>query len=529
LANDCIAFRDIPHASRLFLDFLAYAPGVQAFYAAPEPLSQPVSSQSANHRNAVCDVLLRQNQSFGASPKTLENIERLRSGTNAIVTGQQVGLFGGPLLAILKALSAVKLAAQRNAVPVFWMATTDHDLAEIDHAKLICDGKLTRVAASLIGQPGAVVSRATIHSDPVSEIERCYPEADPEALAWLRECYRPGERIGIAFARLWSRLFAEYGLVLIDPDDAALHRIAAPLYTQAAAQSLQLQELLRDRSNQLQAGGYHEQVLVTDTSTLLFVEVEGIRTPVRVVRELTGETKLRAGSLEWPSVENFAAWIEASPSQVTPNALLRPVVQDYFLPTLAYIGGPAEIAYFAQSTVLYEALLGGRTPVLPRASASVLEPRVAHVMERHRLPLRELLHIHSEAELALRFAEQELPAHVTETFAQTRQCMEQDLAKLASVVEEEDVTLRGAAANSLRKIRHQIAKLEERAARARLRREETLGRHAKMLWNNLRPEHQLQEREISCAHYLLRYGLDFPAILADHVRPTCVGHQIIHL
>ena len=308
MQTDCISFREVPGTSRLFSDYLSGAASALAFYARPVPLEVPVHTHSAEHRAVVADILVQQNRKFGASAATLANIERLRNGANAVVTGQQVGILGGPLLGILKTISAIRMAQQQNAVPVFWLATTDHDIAEVDHANIICDGALTRISAKLDVAAGDIASHAVIGSDLLAEINRCYPLADGEVRGWIESDYKQGERLGIAFAKLWSRLFAEYGLVVLDPDDARWPN--APILRAAAEQAIELNSALRERSAELARAGYHEQVLVTQSTTLLFANVEGVRTPIRMQRELTGETLFKAGHLVWRSAAELAAWVE---------------------------------------------------------------------------------------------------------------------------------------------------------------------------------------------------------------------------
>src|SRR5262249_45913362 len=138
LESRCLSFSRIPHTSRLFDDYLHHFDKVRQFYARP-PLQHEWWQEEikkiqypAERRKQVAAILERQNREFGAGEKTLANIERLREGAPAMVTGQQVGLFGGPLFCVLKALTAVKLAEEADAVPVFWMATEDHDYEEIN-------------------------------------------------------------------------------------------------------------------------------------------------------------------------------------------------------------------------------------------------------------------------------------------------------------------------------------------------------------------------------------------------------------
>ncbi len=226
MKSQCLPFRQIPHSTSLFTDFLSWTPSVQPFYSRSPHIAEwlkdetPASSYDPARREQVSNILERQNRSWGASPKTLENIARLRSGASALVTGQQVGLFGGPLFSLFKALSTVKLAneatsAGTDSVPVFWLATTDHDLEEISHVSVLgSDGSLQKLTASTVGVPDAPVG--TVVFGP--EIEALVEAAvgilgESEVTGFLRESYHPGENFGSAYARLFSRLFAEYGVV----------------------------------------------------------------------------------------------------------------------------------------------------------------------------------------------------------------------------------------------------------------------------------------------------------------------------
>ncbi|MGI8770239.1 MAG: bacillithiol biosynthesis protein BshC, partial [Acidobacteriaceae bacterium] len=241
MKSDCLEFAEIPHSGQLFLDYLAQAPAATRFYGEQAPLTMPVAGRSPEQRARIADILERQNEAFGNSVQVSRNIARLREGANVIVTGQQAGLFGGPLLAMLKTLTAIRLAEQSNAVPVFWIATTDHDLAEVDHVALVSDGKLHTLRVALEATQGAMVSRAKIKSlttdfadghgsgaGPTTDfaegrgsgrelsigvLGKIFPQADAEILGILESAYCKGERMGIAFARLWSHLFSRFGLL----------------------------------------------------------------------------------------------------------------------------------------------------------------------------------------------------------------------------------------------------------------------------------------------------------------------------
>ena len=289
----CLPFSQIPHTTRLFTDFLAYAPKVQSFYPRSPHFTEWLNDESrglsydAKRRERVATLLERQNKSWGASPKTLENMAGLRAGASAVVTGQQVGLFGGPLFSIFKALTAVKLANEATAagvdcVPVFWLATSDHDLAEINHVSIPQgDGSLQKLEATTHGLPDAPVGTVTFGEE-IDSLVNTAAEllGDSEVVGLLRQAYRSGETFGSAFARLFTKLFADWGVILLDGSNAELHAIAEPMYRAAIERSAELDDAVLARGQELEAAGYHQQVKVTESSTLLFTLHDGARVPV---------------------------------------------------------------------------------------------------------------------------------------------------------------------------------------------------------------------------------------------------------
>ena len=187
---------------------------------------------------------------------------------------------------------------------------------------------------------------------------------DSEVTKFLREAYRPGENFGSAFARLFSRLFAQWGVVLLDASDPEFHRIAQPIYSAAIERAAELDDALLARGRELEAAGYHQQVKVTPSSTLLFtLRRRGPRAGTSAGKRRVGRSFLVGD--ETISQAELLRRIASQPEQFSANVLLRPVVQDYLLPTLAYVGGAAEIAYFGQGAVVYKALLGRATPDSP--------------------------------------------------------------------------------------------------------------------------------------------------------------------
>lgn len=530
---DCIPFRLIPHTSKLFSDFLSYTPSVQPFYpnapdgglvagrAAAVPHGTPVHVR-------VADVLERQNREWGAGEKTLRNIQKLREGAHAVVTGQQIELFGGRLYSLLKAASVLALAKQVESagapcVPVFWMATEDHDLAEVNQALLLdTDYQLHAFEAPAEGKtdsPVANVRLAAGAGELVAQAAGLLGES--VAAEFLRESYAEGETFSTSFAKLYTRLFAEHGLILLDPSDAELHRIAAPLFVEAIERAGELDEALLARNREIDKAGYHEQVKITTESTPLFALVEGARVPVHRANGTFMIKKQRVGR------DELLRRIADEPENFNANVLLRPVLQDYWLPTLAYIGGPAEIAYFAQVGVVYEKLLGRVTTILPRMSATLLEPKIEKLVNKYQLSLEDLFH--GETQLRDELAKHSLPAELKSDFERGLLAVEEAMQLIGESLHRLDPTLEDAAKNAANKMRYQVGRLEERAAQAALRKEETLSRHAAQIENSLYPRKTLQEREIAAIYFLSRHGLRLIDQLVEAASARCPEHKIVRV
>lgn len=536
----CLPFGHIPHTNKLFADFLSWKPGVRPFFHRPPQFSRWIADEAERvrydeaRRKSVASALLRQNERWGASAKTLANIERLRSGAFAALTGQQVGLFGGPLFSLFKALTAVKCAEQAtlagvDCVPIFWLATQDHDLAEIQQAHLPGkDGALESLTAPAVGKENAPV--ADIHfgtgiSDIVDSAAQLL--GGGEIGDMLRDCYRPEETYGSAFARLFSRIFADWGVILLDASDPELNRVAQPIYCSALEQAAELDQKLLARGRELEAAGYDPQVRITESSTLLFTIRDGERVPIhRRENALSATLDFVVGEERIPQSE-LLRQVTANPENFSPNVLLRPVVQDYLLPTLAYAGGGAEIAYFAQAAVVYESLLQRVTPIVPRFSATLVEPRPETLLERYGLSLPDIFR--GPENLREELAERALPKEMHAAFNSAEASLEKSMAEIRKTLTDLDKTLVDAANTTDEKIHYQLDQLRARAARAELRQAEVLGRHAQLLSNALFPNKTLQERETSGVYFLSRYGTGLLKDLYECIRPECVDHQLISL
>jgi bacillithiol synthase len=537
--TDCLPFSQIPHTTRLFHDFLAHSSSVRQFYPLSPRCSEWFKDETPNQRydparrNRVAGILDRQNRNWNVSSKTLDNIARFRAGACAVVTGQQVGLFGGPLFAIFKALTAVKLADEASAggvdcVPIFWLATEDHDLAEVNHTAMpTADGQLEYLQSSARGPADAPVGTIQLGPDIEALVEAAASLLGPSDVSeWLRQSYRSHETLGSGFGRLFARLFSDWGVILLDGFDPELDEIAEPIYRAAVERAVQIDEALLIRGRELESAGYHQQVKVTPSSTLLFTFREGARTVIH--RRVNGDSSMDflVGE-ERITQSELLRRISAAPDQFSPNVLLRPVVQDYLFPTLAYAGGAAEVAYFAQAAVVYETLLGHVTPIVPRFSATLVDAKAQRLLEKYDLSVVDVFQ--GFESLKQELASRTLPADLQSAFdkanAALQDCVEAIRGSLARV----DATLVDAANRAGSKMQYQLEHLRSSAARAELRQSELLERHAGFLSSVLYPNKTLQEREIAGIYFLGRYGLDLLTQLYECIHTDCLDHQLISL
>ena len=535
----CLPFAQIPHTTQLFADFLSYSPSVHPFFPRSPSFNEWPKDEAArisydpSRRERVSAILERQNKAWDASQKTFENIARLRKGASALVTGQQVGLFGGPMFAIYKALTAVKLAEEAtrsgvDAVPVFWLATYDHDLAEVNHVSIPgSEGKLQVLTTPSHDVPEAPVSAVRFGEEitPVAE-QAATLLGDTEATRFLQESYRPGESMGTAFARLCARIFAEWGVILLDASDPEFAQMGQPIYRAAVERAGDLSSALLKRGEALEAAGYHQQVKVTGSSVLLFTTRQGARVPIH--RQEDGKFLIDGeGSGERLSESELLEQISAHPEQFSPNVLLRPVVEDYLLPTLAYTGGAAETAYFGQAGAVYEALLGRVTPIVPRFSATIVEPKTQRLLEKHGIGVTDVFN--GPGALRREIAAHSLPDELQAAFESARKSFDGNFSALKEKLEKLDRTLVDAAETSRSKMQHQLEKLHAQAARAEAQKGELVTRHADHLSDALYPYKELQERGIGGIYFLARYGTDLLHQLYEVIHSDCHDHQIIEL
>ncbi|MGH9795836.1 MAG: bacillithiol biosynthesis cysteine-adding enzyme BshC, partial [Candidatus Acidiferrales bacterium] len=416
--------------------------------------------------------------------------------------------------------------AGMDAVPVFWLASEDHDLAEVNHCYWPGEGsELERLELEL-GEhaAGRSVGSVQLGARVTPLVTRAAELLQGESYEWvegaLRASYAPSETLSSAFGKMMSRLLAGRGLIMLDPLDARVQRLAAPVYARALEERAALASELMARGKELDKAGFHAQVKVTARSTLLFCELDGRRVALRQKGE-------GLSAVDAPlRVEDARAMLEASPERFSANALLRPVVQDSVLPTAAYIGGPAEIAYLAQSQVIYKRLLGRMPAVLPRAAFTLVDAHTAKLLGRYGLSVREV--IAGRQGMRRKMEQASVPRGLAKQFESGEKTLHALLEKLRGPLRKLDGTLEGALDKAERKMLYQFLKLRGRAGRAESFRNGVLDRHERALLDTLHPHRALQERVHGLPPWLARYG---PPLLDELERRAKGGaqHQVLFL
>src|SRR6266851_1200480 len=511
---DChvLAFRQLPHQPKLFLEYLDHFQKVKSFYF--HPPAMPAVTRAARkleypgeRRAEVTSILRKQNIGLGAGAETLSNLDRLEEGAVAVVSGQQVGLFSGPAYSVYKALTAVQIAEELTregipAVPVFWMATEDHDLDEVRHATWFDQGKLVRFELPLIAETGRPVGRIPLGAkiEPlVQEAAELLANQGSDLLAqYLIESYRPEETYGSAFGKLFARFFAQQGLILMDPLDSGLHRVAAPLYQHALAERDALNEKLLQRGKDLDRAGFDAQVKVTSRSTVLFRMEDSVR---QVITASSG--KFQAGEKTWTRDE-LVHMTHGEPENFSPNALFRPVVQDYMLPTAAYIGGPAEISYFAQSEVVYRHLLGKMPVLLPRAGFTLVDAKAKKLLGRYGLAVENVWA--GSQGLRHKMEGRSVPNALSKNFDRNQRQIAKLLGQLGKQIEKLDPTLKGTGERARKRIEFHSEKPRRKTGRAQDQKAGLISAHEQYLESLLNPHKVLQERELCVLPFLARWG-----------------------
>lgn len=524
MSSSCVRQTDLPHTSALFADVLYHPERTASFYGherhdleAARGIAQQIDFP-AERRAALVRALRQMNPESPA-------LERLaQPGTVAVMTGQQVGLFSGPAYTVYKALTAVKLAETLTdngvpAVAAFWLATEDHDFAEVNHTWIFGgEHRPTKVemARTASAQP---VGGVTLSAPPLRELRaglRGLPFGE-ETADLVEEAYRSGSSMGKAFGELLRAICKGYDILQVDPMLPAFRELAAPALRSAVDAAPDITERVMERNRELAEAGYHAQVHVENTTSFVFLLESGKRLALR-----------RADRDYILNGRRFsAAELMDRAASLSPNALLRPVVQDWMFPTVAYVGGPAEMAYLAQSQAIYRTILGRMPVPIPRSSFTLVDEHSNKLLARYGLGLGDFFQ--GQEVLYERVAAKLVPPALKGKLSETASTVNTALERLRTEIAAFDPTLTDALARSGRKIGYQLAKMERKIGREALQRDARASRDAASLYGLIYPERHLQERLYSILPFLAKHGLDLASRLYETVQLDCPDHRVVVL
>jgi len=487
-------------------------------------------------RESLAAVLEEQNLSYGCGTQTVENIQKfIKEKACAVVTGQQVGLFSGPLYTIYKALTAIKLAKSLNQknlggfVPVFWLASEDHDLAEINHITLLDkDNRIENIRyQELPAHQKTPVSKIILST----EISNCIKQLDdlthdsefkPEILLQLSAAYQPGRSFVDAFAQWMTRLFESYGLVFIDAGNPDLKELGKDVFLTEIAQNSPSTQSALETSQKLGERNYSAQVQLHEGILNLFL-MENERYTI----QFEDDDYSIKGKPQKYKKDELLQLVEKQPHKFTPNVLLRPLYQDTLLPTVAYVGGLSEVAYFAQMKEIYERFQLPMPIIYPRKSRTLVEKKVDRVLETYDLKVQDVWQ-NVDAKIN-EIAEDNIPQSLDKAFQNTVSHLDQNLTDLKRETLAFEPTLEKSVDLTIRKIQHQISLLERKILKASKKQDAIMTQRIHLAKNSLYPNQNLQERVFNITPFLLKYGFALMERLYKAVDIEHHDHQILKL
>lgn len=537
-ARLAVDIRQLPWTTALAADYAFDHARLAGFFAGdpatPSAWREAIRRAAAKprQRDALVEVLRAQQRRRGAHESATAAASQLRdAGSVAVVTGQQAGLFGGPLYTLLKALTAIQLAGriraehQVAAVPVFWVEAEDHDWDEVKSCGLL-DAALAPQSVSA-GDPAGSGTRPVAHvrldeavtaAIAAAEASLQPTEFTPALLDDLRRHYAPGTGMATAFAGWLERLLAPHGLVVFDASDAAAKPLAAGVFTREISLAGATSRLAAETGAALAARGYHAQVTPAPGALALFHLGAG-RRPIRIEGDdlVVGTDRTSPAALR--------ALAERTPAELSPNVLLRPIVQDTLFPTACYVAGPSELAYLGQLRRVYEAFDVPMPLVHPRASATILDAKAMRFLTRHDVPLQALRAQDDAALNEVLLAQ--LPASVEAALEDASRAIDQRMSDLAREVPHVDPTLAGAAQTTRTRMQDDLRKLHNKVLQAAKRKDETLRRQFQHARAQAFPAGRQQERAVGSLFFLNRYGPALIDRLLESLSVETANHWVI--
>ncbi|OLN33465.1 bacillithiol biosynthesis cysteine-adding enzyme BshC [Desulfosporosinus metallidurans] len=482
-------------------------------------------------RESLADTLRTYHTHLGASALTQQMIEELRKKeTLVVITGQQAGILTGPLYTLYKAMTTIRLAQEqreklgRPVVPVFWIASEDHDWLEIQ-TTYILDSEGKPAACRLTGDGGG----ESVGNQPVpawETIETQLMEAMPDSefrLSVLKQCKRfveQAENLTQWFALTLQWLVQKWGLIFFDPMLPEFKRLAAPMYEQILKMNVDVRDALTERTKEWVDLGFEPQIQPTGGEVNLFLSVPERRAIMRNEQTFY----LRGQEKQW-DLDTVNSLLAQSPERFSPNVVTRPVVQEYLFPTLAYVPGPGELNYWAQLGKVFTTF-GFVMPILyPRLSAVVLTASWQKSLNKEALTLEDVYG--GLAKQRDRCVRERDNLDIDDRLEHLRAQIEKGYAELAPL-EEIHVNVHEWLIRNEEKVNSQLDYLRRKLWQAQRKRCRAELIRLQQLEDGITPNHSRQERVLSPLSFVVRYGLSFVDQVAEiPLTGDFTEHQIL--
>ncbi|MEQ8525464.1 bacillithiol biosynthesis cysteine-adding enzyme BshC [Gracilimonas sp.] len=524
--------------STLFNTYLNNFDKLRAFYEynplyAGDIEKRAGTISSSNYKSKYVEALKKYHDELGITSSQENQLKKLASDDSlAIVTGQQLGILGGPLFTIYKTMTAILLAKEyekklgRPVVPVFWLADEDHDFEEIAWTGITGRKDFTKVQLDQQGS-GHPVSDEII-SDQIEELKAKVKEelfeTDFSDKLWnqLNEHYMQGKTHAQAFAGLINDWFAEEGLLIAGSNFKAIKKILADEFTQSISEADLIYQSVENKSKELEKE-FHRQVMNGDSNLFYISDQEG---RLKIHKDGSNWT---AGPISWKEAELLEE-IQNKPENFSPNVFLRPIIQDKLLPTLGYVAGPGELAYYGQMKDLYKQFDLEMPPIFPRFCGTLIESGITRIVEK--LPFRFCEYGKRIEDLESEFVEQADTTDIEEVFSEWKQKLEDSAKKPLEVINEIDPTLDGTVGKTVAGFTNELDKLKGRVYRSIKKQEEIQINRIEKIKVNLFPDGGLQERAVSPVYFMNKYGLDIWSQLLTEVEKNGLDltkHHLIEL
>ncbi len=532
----------------LFYDYLNHFEKVESFYrwnphkmdALPAVITE--RGRLTYPRRQLAKILLRQNRFWGAPPESLQNVEQLADDrTFCVVTGQQAGVLGGPLYTIYKIITVVKLTTtlqekypEYNFIPLFWLEINDNDFKEINHIQYITrENQIRRLE---IAENSADSLKPIAYRKPDPQILQWRKTIDEDffdtefkedALRLFLEPYENSATYGDAFARLILTLLGRHGLVVINPVDRDVAALVQPIFDTALTSAREILEAFEERNHQIKGAGYPTQIQLRNHQTLLF-HIDEQQQRVRIDAEPGGgyrlvypDEKRGIGSTE------LLHLCETHPEQFSPNVALRPIVQDSLLPTVAYVAGPSETAYFAQLETLYRFFEVPMPLIYPRHRMTIVENKIRRLLEKLQLDYETILN--SRGNFVETYLRQHAGQELYRMLEQVDQQIGEALENLEPLLTRYDPTLVQSLHKTRLSIEGSFRKLSGKITRSLGNRNETLVNQLERLMLLLLPQHTYQERMLNLIYFCIKYGCGFFEELLANLPEDTRRHYVVEL